>query len=152
MGCKKVLTAARRGNPDVSLGPDASIKETISTLTGGRGVDVVIDTVGDLALMAVLLEQLAVQGRYAWITGPRAGSTQLAFDVLKAYRKEISLVGCNSVARTLEQTAEYLRSINSWIEAGLLNAGNEAQFTMVKMDDAIAAGYGKPQKVVIDMS
>lgn len=151
MGCK-VLTAARRGNPDVSLGPDASIEETISTLTGGKGVDVVVDTVGDLALMAVLVEQLAVQGRYAWITGPRAGSSQLSFDVLKAYRKEISLVGCNSVARTLEQTAEYLRSVNSWIEAGLLNAGDGAQFTAVKIDDAIAAGYEKPQKVVIDMS
>lgn len=152
IGCRKVLTAARRGNPDVSLGPDASIEETISTLTDGKGVDVVVDTVGDLALMTVLVEQLAVRGRYAWITGPRGGSTQLAFDVLKAYRKEISLVGCNSVARTLEQTAEYLRSVNSWIDAGLLKAGDESQFELVKIDDAVALGYGKPQKVVIDMS
>jgi NADPH:quinone reductase-like Zn-dependent oxidoreductase len=153
MGCKKVLTAARRGNPDVSLTGDTSIEETISTLTGGKGVDVVVDTVGDLALMAVLVEQLAVQGRYAWITGPRGGNTQLAFDVLKAYRKEISLVGCNSVARTLEQTAEYLRSMNSWIEEGLLKAQDEAQFEKVNIDDAIASGYGKSaQKVVIDMS
>lgn len=152
IGCRKVLTAARRGNPDVSLGPDASIEETISTLTDGKGVNVVVDTVGDLALMTVLVEQLAVRGRYAWITGPRGGSTQLAFDVLKAYRKEISLVGCNSVARTLEQTAEYLRSVNRWIDAGLLKAGDEAQFELVKIDDAVALGYGKPQKVVIDMS
>ncbi|KAF3389217.1 hypothetical protein F1880_004299 [Penicillium rolfsii] len=152
MGCKKVLTAARRGNPDVSLGPDSSIEETISSLTDGKGVNIVVDTVGDLALMAVLVEQLAVGGRYAWITGPRSGSTQLTFDVSKAYRKEISLVGCNSVARTLEQTAEYLRSVNRWIEAGLVKAGDEAQFEIVKIENAIAAGYGKPQKVVIDMS
>ncbi|KAJ5380041.1 uncharacterized protein N7496_002469 [Penicillium cataractarum] len=156
MGCKKVLTAARRGNPkpDVSLGADASIEETISTLTDGKGVDVVIDTVGDLTLMATLVEQLAPQGRYTWITAPRGdASKDLAFDVFKAYRKEISLVGCNSVARTIEQTAEYLRSMNGWIEEGLLKAQNEAQFEVVKIEDAIISGYGKPsQKAVIEMS
>lgn len=156
MGCRRVLTAARRGDPtpDIVLDSGGSIKESISKLTGGNGVDVVIDTVGDLALMAAVMEQLALQGRYAWIAAPRgADSKQLAFDVFKAYRKEISLVGCNSAARTLEQTAEYLRSMSGWIETGLLKAQDESQLSIVRIEDAITSGYGNPtRKMVINMS
>ncbi|CEO59972.1 hypothetical protein PMG11_04619 [Penicillium brasilianum] len=77
MGCKKVLTAARRGDPkpDVSLASNATIEETISALTDGKGVDVVIDTVGDLTLMATVVDQLALQGRYTWITAPRGNAS-----------------------------------------------------------------------------
>ncbi|KAJ5168090.1 uncharacterized protein N7482_003684 [Penicillium canariense] len=155
MGCRRVLTAARHGDPkpDVVLGSVVSIETTLPALTDGKGVDVVIDTVGDLALMASAIAQLAVKGRYAWITAPRGeASKELTFNVFQAYRKEISLLGCNSVARTLEDTAGYLRSMNGWIEQGLLEAPNDAVFVTVKLDDAIDDGYGKSApKVVIDM-
>ncbi|KAJ5679646.1 hypothetical protein N7462_007890 [Penicillium macrosclerotiorum] len=154
IGCKQVLTAARGGKPDVMLGSHASLKQQISALTGGKGVDVVIDTVGDLSLMSESLEELAVKGRYAWITAPReCASKELTFDVFQAYRKEISLLGCNSVARTLEETAGYLRSMHNWVDQGLLKSLDETTFEIVKLNDAVEAGYGgASQKVVIDMS
>ncbi|KAJ5303431.1 hypothetical protein N7476_010230 [Penicillium atrosanguineum] len=156
MGCKQVLTAARHGdlNPDIVLSSSnhAAVLEGIAALTDGRGVDVVIDTVGDLALMSVAVEQLALKGRYSWITAPKGDvSKRLSFDVFQAYRKELSLLGCNSAAPPVEDTAEYLRSMSGWIDQGLLGVQKESEFRVVKLDDAIEAGYKKPGKVVIDM-
>ncbi|KAJ5082809.1 hypothetical protein N7532_011852 [Penicillium argentinense] len=159
MGCKRVLTAVRRpvSNPDIVLvsdSPGISLSENISTLTSDKGIDVVIDTVGDMDLMSAAVEKLAFQGRYIWIAAPRGVvSRRLSFDVFQGYRKEITLLGCNSVARTLEDTAGYLRSVNTWIDRGLLKALPEETFGTVKLDEAIEDGYKKTaQKVVIDMS
>lgn len=157
MGCKRVLTAARRGDssPDIVLSssdPAAALEERTAALTDGKGVDVVIDTVGDLSLMSVAVEQLGRKGRYVWIAAPRGDvSKKLSFDVFKAYRKEVSLLGCNTGAHAVEDTAEYLRSMNAWINQGLLEAQKEEDFEVVKLDDAIEDGYKKPGKVVIDM-
>lgn len=158
LGCKKVLTAARREDPvpDVFLGSDissAALEERISVLTHGKGADAVIDTAGDLALMSALIEQLGMFGRYAWIAAPRGNvDKRLQFDIFQAYRKELSLLGCNSVACPIETTAEYLRSLYTWIEGGELDARSEAGFETATLDDAVEFGYGKTGKVVIDMS
>lgn len=158
MGCKRVLTAARRAesNPDVVLSsrdPGKALAERISALTDGKGVDVVIDTVGDLTLMSAAIEQLAPRGRLAWISAPRGdASKNLTFDVFRAYRKELSLLGCNSVASSIEETAGFLRSMNDWIDQGLLKAQDESDFEIVKLDDAAEVGYGRTGKVVIDMA
>ncbi|KAJ5190443.1 uncharacterized protein N7498_009428 [Penicillium cinerascens] len=157
MGCKRVLRAARRNDssPNIILSasnPAATLVERIATLTDGKGVDVVIDTVGDLGLMSVAVEQLAAKGRYVWITAPRGDvSKKLSFDVFQAYRKELSLLGCNSVAPPVEDAAEYLRSMHDWIDQGLLEAQKESDYEVVKLGDAIEAGYRKTGKVVIDM-
>ncbi|KAJ5569960.1 uncharacterized protein N7459_009390 [Penicillium hispanicum] len=159
IGCKYVITAARHAasNPDVILSSDdprTILGGGILALTNGKGVDVVIDTVGDLTLMSAAMEQLALNGRYAWITAPKGDvSKNLIFDVFQAYRKELSLLGCNSVTHSMEAMAEQLQSMHKWIEQGLLQAHKETDFATVKLEDAIEMGYGKTgQKVVIDMS
>lgn len=159
IGCKQVLTAARRADSkhDIVIGsetPETMLTEGVSAITAGKGVDVVIDTVGDLKLMEAALEQLAMNGRYAWIAAPRGHSNKkITFDIFQAYRKEITMLGCNSAARTIEETADYLRSVNSWIVQGSLQAQAEGDFETLKLDDAIENGYRKTaQKVVIDMS
>lgn len=157
MGCKQVLTAARREDwkPDVVLSPNIStalLEENVSRLTGGRGVDVVIDTVGDLTLMSVLIDKLAMFGRYAWIASPRGDADKkVEFDVFQAYRKELSLLGCNSVARPVESSAVDLRSLGIWINQGKVKAQTESEFETVALGDAIEEGYDKIGKVVIDM-
>ncbi|KAJ5898907.1 hypothetical protein N7495_003651 [Penicillium taxi] len=157
IGCKKVFTAARRpdSDPDVILGsgsPASVLGERIPSLTGGRGVDVVIDTVGDLDLMSAAMEQLAQDGRYTWISAPKGGaSTTLTFDVLRIYRKGLSLFGCNTIAHNIQDTATQLRSLIKWIDGGQLQAQNEADFRKVKLDDVIEDGYGKLGKVVIEL-
>lgn len=158
MGTKQVLTAARRqdSDPDIILAADdiaSVLKDRVSSLTGGYGVDVVIDTVGDLALMTAAIEQLASNGRYAWIAAPRGNVDKtIGLDIFQAYRKGISLLGCNSIAPPIEEMAGHLQCLSSWIDQGLLKAQNETDFERVKLDDAIDGGYGKTGKVVIDMN
>lgn len=158
MGAKQVLTAARRenSNPDIVLGAgdiSALLKDRVSSLTNGGGLDVVIDTVGDLALMSAAMGQLVLNGRYAWIASPRGNIEKtISLDIFQAYRKGLSLLGCNSITYSVEEMAEHLRFMGDWINHGLLKAQNETDFEKVKLDDAITGGYGKTGKVVIDMA
>ncbi|KAJ5367695.1 hypothetical protein N7541_001636 [Penicillium brevicompactum] len=159
MGCQRVLTAARReeAKPDIVLSgacPAEELASKIKELTGGRGVDVVVDTVGDIALMGAAIENLAQKGRYAWIAAPRGdASKKLSFDIFQAYRKEITLVGCNSVSPAIEEAAGLLRSLGDWIEERLLCAQDESLFRTVKLEDSVEHGYGKVgEQVVIEMA
>ncbi|CAG7994231.1 unnamed protein product [Penicillium olsonii] len=157
MGCKVVLTAARRkeAKPDivVSGANPADIGSTIEKMTDGRGVDVVVDTVGDLAVMGAAVEKLARKGRYVWIAAPRGeASKRLSFDIFQAYRKELTLAGCNSVSPTIEDTAELLRFLEDWVEKGFVRAQDEASFKIVTLDNIIQDGYERPgEKVVVKM-
>ncbi|KAJ5706929.1 hypothetical protein N7488_006730 [Penicillium malachiteum] len=157
MGAKQILSVARNenSNPDIVLAAEdiaSLLKDRVSDLTNGHGVDVVIDAVGDLALISGALEQLANGGRYAWIAAPRGGAnTTISLDIFQAYRKGISLLGCNSITPSLEEMADQLRFMSNWIDQGLLKAQSEIDFAKIKLDDAISGGYEKTGKVVIDM-
>ncbi|CAG7927957.1 unnamed protein product [Penicillium olsonii] len=157
MVCKVVLTAARRkeAKPDivVSGANPADFVSTIEKMTDGRGVDVVVDTVGDLAVMGAAVEKLAQKGRYVWIAAPRGeASKSLSFDIFQAYRKEITLAGCNSVSPTIEDTAELLRFLEDWVEKGFVRAQDEASFKIVTLHNIIQDGYENPgEKVVVKM-
>ncbi|KAJ5294755.1 hypothetical protein PENANT_c014G04186 [Penicillium antarcticum] len=158
MGCKRVLTAARRAeaSPDILLSRESSaavLTSRVTELTGGEGVDVVVDTVGDIALMGAAVESLARKGRYAWIAAPRGDASKtMSFDIFQAYRKEISLVGCNSVSPSIIDSAELLRSLNGWIEQGFLRAQDEGFFRKVNIEDSVNMGYGRAgEQVVIEM-
>ncbi|KAJ5328227.1 hypothetical protein N7452_008617 [Penicillium brevicompactum] len=152
MGCQRVLTAARREEvkPDIVLSgacPAEELASKIKELTGGRGVDVVVDTVGDIALMGAAIENLARKGRYAWIAAPRGRLAR------SSYRKEITLVGCNSVSPAIEEAAGLLRSLGDWIEERSLCAQDESLFRTVKLEDSVEHGYGKAgEQVVIEMA
>lgn len=95
----KVITTGRGGKYDV----DATVHpnfEPLKDLNGGNGVDVAIDTTGDPGPIKVMIKQLAVGGRVVVITtGSASGSTETAieadFEIL--YRKQQSIIGCNSV-------------------------------------------------------
>jgi NADPH:quinone reductase-like Zn-dependent oxidoreductase len=159
MGCRRVLTAARRAqatNLDILLSgenPAAELALHLAELTGGEGVDVVVDTVGDVALMDAAVESLARNGRYAWIAAPRGDvSKKVSFDIFQAYRKEITLVGCNSVSPTIGDVAGLLRSLGGWIEQGVLRAQDEGSFRTVRIENCVDEGYGRAgEQVVIEM-
>ena len=120
-GCK-VLTAGRGEKYEVDLlrFPDLSIAKT---LTEGRGPDIVIDTTGDLKLAAAGLQVLAKRGRLTIITtGASRGSTEttVTVDLKDLYRLEHSIVGCNSLEHSIEETASWLTQIAKGFEAGEL--------------------------------
>ncbi|PYI05188.1 alcohol dehydrogenase [Aspergillus sclerotiicarbonarius CBS 121057] len=146
MGCKRVLTASRNEieSPDILLDGDigAEMQSKIPSLTNGKGVDVVIDTVGNLDIMNAAIHALAIKGRYAWIAAPRGGaSTTLNVDVFESYRKEIELVGCNSGLATVEETAEEMKTLTWLFERNLIHPRDESLINVVDLDDAIEKGY-----------
>ncbi|KAK9314010.1 hypothetical protein V1524DRAFT_434282 [Lipomyces starkeyi] len=150
MGCKSVITASRRDNTDVNVAKDTAL-DAVASLTGGKGADVVIDTVGDIGLMNAALGVLAVKGRYVWIAAPRGGaSTDFTFDMLQAYRNEHELVGCNSLNYSGADMAEIMRELQGWFEKGTLKTKSDEEFVIVGLDEAVET-YGKdaPGKVVV---
>ncbi len=158
LGGIKVLTASRRQEdaPSVLIGGPITLEEQISTLTDGKGVNVVIDTVGNIDLMHAAVEQLAVRGRYVWIASPRDGSSRiLHLDTFQSYRKEIQLIGCNTALTAGDEVAEELRRLRDLFDSGKLEASGEADIQRIKFSDAIERGYSAAKlkkNVVFDMS
>ncbi|PYH93152.1 alcohol dehydrogenase [Aspergillus ellipticus CBS 707.79] len=147
MGCQTVLGAARHAdsNPDILLESEdvaTILQPRIPILTNDHGVDVVIDTVGDIGLMGAAIKQLAVGGRYTWIAAPRGDvSKELTFDIFQAYRKAIHLVGCNSNLPTMAEVADQLPWLARWFDKGVLEVADDSAFTKVALEDAIEKGY-----------
>lgn len=152
-GCK-VITATRDGSGDISTASDPGL-ESVAGLSGGKGVDVVVDTVGVPALTRAGVECLGRGGRLAMIAAPRSGSTDLGIDMLGFYRKEKSLVGVNSLLYGVEELAVVLGELRGGFEDGSLDVGAEGEFRKIKLVDGVSA-YEKARekgagKVVIVM-
>ena len=146
-GATVYVTAGSREKGDrcVGLGADAAINyrdedfvERIDALTGGRGVDVVLDMVaGDY--LARNLRCLATEGRLVIIAtqhGPRVE----AFNVLPIMLKRLTVTGSTLRPRTVEQKAVIARALETqvWplIESGRVRPIVHARFPLA---DASAA-------------
>ncbi len=148
MGCK-VLTASRSPKSSINLKDDPELR-TARDLTSGKGVDVVIDAVGDLTLTHAALATLATRGRLAWISVGQSKTTEMPVDMKTIYRLEISLVGCNSVGRDVEEMAGWLAEMSPLFENGDLKALSEDGLSKVSIDDYAQAFDGsKRGKFVI---
>ncbi|MCJ1310862.1 hypothetical protein MMC25_004530 [Agyrium rufum] len=114
----RTLGASRRDTDEVNTAKDPELS-ALATLTDGKGVDVTVDTVGDPKLMRAAINHLGTKGRYVWIASPCDGSSsELSFDIKNAYRKEHSLIGVNSLAYSVGEMAEKMRSIKPHFESG----------------------------------
>lgn len=134
-GCL-VLTVARDDKADICTTRDPELK-TLSTLTQGRGVDVVIDTVGIPALMEAAIGKLAHGGRMAFIAAP--GNSNLVINLKNFYRQEMSLVGCNSLSYSAEEMAKEMTAMSSEFEKGTLVPADEKIWTKIGLDQAVEA-------------
>ncbi|KAJ5950923.1 uncharacterized protein N7479_009336 [Penicillium vulpinum] len=145
-GCRRILTATRNKdeNPDVLLKGDidTELQTKLPSLTDGKGVDVVVDTIGNLDIMNTAIHALAIKGRYAWITALKGGvPMKLSLDIFEAYRKEIELVGCNTGLATTENTAEEMKILTHLFKQNLIHPQAESSMNLVDLDDAIEKGY-----------
>jgi NADPH:quinone reductase-like Zn-dependent oxidoreductase len=137
----RVLLATRKDDGDVNTAKDPELK-ALDAVTAGKGVDVVVDTVGQPDLTRAAVTKLARGGRLAFITAPRSGSTELGVEMLDFYRNEKSLVGVNTLKYPVEEFAEELKELTPKFEAGILKAGPVNEWTEVKLEDAVDA-YAK---------
>ena len=146
-GATVYVTAGSREKGDrcVGLGADAAINyrdedfvERIDALTGGRGVDVVLDMVaGDY--LARNLRCLATEGRLV-IIATQHGHRVEAFNVLPIMLKRLTVTGSTLRPRTVDQKAVIARALETqvWplIESGRVRPIVHARFPLA---DASAA-------------
>lgn len=136
-GCK-VLSATRNDAGDVNTASDPEL-EAVVKLTAGKGVDVVVDTVGSPALTRAAVGRLSRGGRLAFIAAPRTGATELGIEMTSFYRLEKTLVGCNTLLYSVEEFAGLLAELTAGFESGALRAANDDEYTKIKLEDGLAA-------------
>lgn len=153
LGCRVLKVGRGNGSGvDVNSVTDPTL-ESARTLTKGgkKGPDVVVDTVGDADLVKASLNVLAPRGRFSFITAPRgAGGSEVLVDFMAVYRKEIELVGNNSVAHGQEELAGLLAGMVEGFEKGELKAAAVREEEVVKLNHAVEA-YGKKGRWTIVM-
>jgi|SRR5271156_3932366 len=105
--------------PDVFLAEGEDIVAAVLRETGGRGVDVVYDTVGQ-PVFETGLAALAAGGRYVIISSPV--ERRASFDILDFYHKRLTLLGVDSLAIDAVASARILDRLRAGFEAGALHA------------------------------
>jgi NADPH2:quinone reductase len=136
-GCR-VLLATRSNGFDVNTAKDPELA-VVDGLTGGKGVDVVVDTVGQPALTKAAVLKLGRRGRLAFIAAPRSGGTDLALEMTDFYRKEKTVIGCNSLLYSVEEFADWMRDMIPGFENGELQTAVEKEWTQIKLEDGVEA-------------
>ena len=146
MGCKTISVGRHGTNVNSTEDPEL---DKAKELTGGKGPDVAVDTVGDFALTKAAFEVLANRGRFSIITAPRQGTTELAIDIKALYRRQVEIVGCNTASSSQAEMAEIMEQLRPSFEQGKLKAPEESTMTMLGIDRAADAYTGKVKRAVI---
>ncbi len=98
---------------DLEANPD--LPAAVRAATGGRGVDVVLDVVGG-PLFEPCVRSLAHRGRHVAIASP--GDGRVSFNLRDFYHREARLLGADSLALSLEESAGILRELLPGIARG----------------------------------
>ena len=142
-GCK-VLGVARGSAADIDSAGDPTLSKA-KALTGGKGPDVAVDTVGNAKLAQAAIEVLGFRGRYSFISAPRGEDSTVPVDFLSVYRREVTLVGNNSVDHPQEEMAQELESMRVGFESGILVPMKESAMNFISLQEAIE-GYADGKK------
>jgi NADPH:quinone reductase len=152
MGCK-VLDAARRDGSAVDLRKDPGM-ESVSALTSGKGVDVCLDTVGSVDLRKSALRALGSGGRLALIIVQ--GDPEVSVDLRTLYRKNQSIVGCNSLLIPMWEMAASLQEMGPWFDSNNLEAPDEGGYSKIGIEELkgayedLMSGKAKGKKFVLE--
>ncbi|EHK22736.1 uncharacterized protein TRIVIDRAFT_29667 [Trichoderma virens Gv29-8] len=132
----RIIKATRDDGGEVNTDKDPELK-AVDALTEGKGVDVVLDTVGSPALTVNSLKKLAKNGRLAFISAPKAGARDISFDMRDFYRADLSLLGCNSLNPSAKDMARRLSALKEHFESGKLKS--DSKWISVPIDQAVEA-------------
>ena len=135
-GCT-TITASRQNTTDINTTTDPQLTKAL-TMTDGRGPEVILDTVGDVVLMRQALEVLADKGRLAYIAAP-PGSPEFTFAMRTLYRKEHSIVGCNTLKYSIEEMARIMTELAPMFEQGLLTMPPDEELTKLRFENTVEA-------------
>jgi NADPH2:quinone reductase len=110
-----------------------SIDTQVKALTGGRGVDLVLDAVGG-AMFEVALRSLRIGGRQVAITS--VGNRRVEFDLMDFYHNQSRLLGVDTLKLTGRDIAAIMSELRAGFEGGQLRA---APVTAWPLDQAVLA-------------
>ena len=95
----------------------AELDKEVRSLTGGKGADLVLDTVG-AHMFEAALRCLRPEGRQVAITS--SIERRVSFDLIDFYRNRSRLLGVNTMTLTGAGTAQILNELRGGFEAGHL--------------------------------
>ncbi|SCV04280.1 LAME_0H17194g1_1 [Lachancea meyersii CBS 8951] len=133
IGCR-VLTAGRNDVADINTTKDTTLAG-IESLTLGRGIDVVIDTVGIPTLTQAAVQKLTHGGRIAIIAAH--GEANLDVNMKDFYRQEKTLIGCNSLSYSVQSMAQEMADLTAEFENGRLAPPREELWSAVSLEEAV---------------
>jgi NADPH:quinone reductase-like Zn-dependent oxidoreductase len=149
----RVLAAALSSDPlsgaeAVISTAKEDLRERVLALTGGRGVDVVLDAVGG-PMFEPALRSLGVGGRQVAITS--SGDQRVSFDLVDFFHHELHLIGVDSMKLTPREVGEIADELRQGFESGALRTPpleavpfNQA----VSAYEAVARGQGRAKYVL----
>ena len=109
------------------------LPESVKGLTGGKGADLILDTVGG-PLFEACLESLAERGRQIAIAS--TGDPRVTFNLAHFYHKEACLLGVDTLKLSPGEAAEILRALLPGFQEGIFSP---PAVEAVSLDDALSA-------------
>jgi NADPH:quinone reductase-like Zn-dependent oxidoreductase len=106
----------------------------VRELTGGRGVDVCLDTVSG-PIFPTVIESLAIGGKLAVIVAKGDGKVML--DLRDLYRRRLQLLGINSLLVDTRETAEIYRELRPLFDAAYLRSAEPDQISFEQIHSAL---------------
>jgi NADPH:quinone reductase-like Zn-dependent oxidoreductase len=126
------------------------VRQAVQQLTGGRGVDIVFDTVGG-AMLLEALPLLAKRGRIIEISAGR--DPKVTIDLRDFYHQEARLVGVDSLSLDAKACASILSGLVEGFSSGELSPPPIAETypleDAVRAYEAVAAGKGEGRHVLV---
>jgi NADPH:quinone reductase-like Zn-dependent oxidoreductase len=111
---------AAQSHPDAILNLEATaLNEAVLSATDGKGVNVIVDTVGG-AMVEPCLQSLSPQGRLVEISAP-AKERRVSFDLIDFYHRQSHLIGVDSRAFDASACAQILAMLAPGFEAKALH-------------------------------
>ena len=124
------------------------VRERVLALTGGRGVDVVLDTVGG-PMFEPVLRSLRIGGRQVVITSTR--DRRVSFDLVDFYHNELHLMGVDSMKLTSLEVGEIADKLRLGFETGALRTPSLESVPFseaVTAYEAVARGQSRAKYVL----
>ena len=129
------IEKAKANGADIVINmKENDLAEAVMKATDGKGADVVFDTVGS-PVFAQCLPTLATGGRLIEISSP-PGKSEVCFDLLDFYRRDLKIIGVNTLHLDAVACAEILEKLTDKIEGDKPPMDIGAKFSL---EDAVNA-------------
>jgi len=131
----------RKGSASDAVNITEDLAPQISQITSGKGIAVVIDTVGEASLFKKAIEALAPNGRYIIISVARTPGSQFTFDAFEFYRNSKSIRGLNTLPVSFEDSVKQLESLRKGFEEGSLKPPSALEEVDLADELAVVAAF-----------